>query len=482
MAEFVNFANGLLWSKVFIAIALLSGVYYTFRMKFLQFRHIKLMFKYMLNRNESSEGLSSFQALALSIAGRVGTGNIAGVASAIALGGPGAVFWMWVLALLGSCTTFVECTLGQIYKRVDNGELRGGPAYYIEKGLGIKWYALIFAFFSALALGFCTPGIQSNAIVSAMEGAFGVNRLIMGGVLTVLVAIIIFGGVKRISKVAEVVVPFMAISYILVSLVVLAFNIQHLPSVVALIVKSAFGAEQAFAGVVGAAISMGVKRGIYSNEAGMGTAVQAAAAADVSHPVKQGLVQAFSVYIDTLFVCTATAFMIIITGMYNVIGPSGTAIVENLPGVEAGPLFTQKAVETIIPGFGPAFIAISLLFFAFTTILGNYYAAETNIAYINSKLKAPWLLTGIRLVTLVAVFTSATRTASLAWAIGDMGVGVMSWLNLIAIALLSGVVFKVLKDFETQYKETGDAFFNPLDLGIKNADYWVKAEKEKKVL
>lgn len=480
MADFVNFANGLLWSKVFIGIALLSGVYYTFRTKFLQFRHIKLMLKYMMNRNSSSEGLSSFQALALSIAGRVGTGNIAGVASAIALGGPGAVFWMWILALLGSCTTFIECTLGQIYKRKDNGEFRGGPAYYIEKGLGIKWYAIIFAFTAAIALGFCTPGIQSNAIVSAMEGAFGINRVVMGGILTVLVAIIIFGGVKRISKVAEVVVPFMAISYIIVAMVILVANIGQLPNVVALIVKSAFGAEQAFAGVVGSAISMGVKRGIYSNEAGMGTAVQAAAAADVSHPVKQGLVQAFSVYIDTLFVCTATAFMIILTDMYNVIGPNG-AIVEHLPGVEAGPLFTQKAVETILPGFGPAFIAISLLFFAFTTILGNYYAAETNIAYINNKLKAPWLLTAIRLITLVAVFTSATRTASLAWAIGDLGVGLMSWLNLIAIAFLSGTVFKVLKDFEKQYHDTGDAIFNPIELGIKNADFWTDKNSSEKI-
>lgn len=477
MTNFVNFANGILWSNVFIVIALLSGVFYTFRTRFLQFRHIRLMLKYMLNRDKSNEGLSSFQALALSIAGRVGTGNIAGVASAIALGGPGAVFWMWILALLGSCTTFVECTLGQIYKQKDNGELRGGPAYYIEKGLGIKWYAVIFAFFSAVALGFCTPGIQSNAIVSAMEGAFGINRIVMGVIVTCLVAIIIFGGVKRISRVAEIIVPVMAVSYILVSMVILVANITKLPAVIALIFNSAFGAEQAFAGIVGSAIAMGVKRGIYSNEAGMGTAVQAAAAADVSHPVKQGLVQAFSVYIDTLFVCTGTAFMIIITGMYNIIGPNG-AIVENLPGVEAGPVFTQKAVETILPGFGPAFVAISLLFFAFTTILGNYYAAETNIAYINKKAKMPWILNALRVITLIAIITSATRSADLAWAIGDMGIGIMSWLNLIAIFFLSGIVVKVLKDFEKQYKETGDAVFNPDALGIKNANYWSKQKQQ----
>lgn len=479
MAQIVDFLNGILWSKIFIAFALLSGVYYTLGTKFIQFRKIKLMVKFMLNRNSSKEGVSSFQALALSLAGRVGTGNIAGVASAIALGGPGAVFWMWILALLGSATTFVECTLGQIFKTVDKGEFRGGPAYFIEKGLGIKWYALLFAFASAIALGFCTPGIQSNAIVSAMEGAFGINRVVMGAILTILVAIVIFGGVKRISKVAEVIVPVMALLYIAVALVILVANASQIPAVFSLIIKSAMGTEQAFAGIVGSAISMGVKRGIYSNEAGMGTAVQAAAAADVSHPVKQGLVQSFSVYIDTLFVCTATAFMIIVTGMYNVSTGVEGFIVENLPGVEAGPVFVQKAVETVLPGFGPSFIAISLLFFAFTTILGNYYAAETNIAYIGSKMKTGWLLNGLRVVTLIAVFTSATRSANLAWAIGDVGVGTMSWLNLIAIALLSKIAFKALKDFESQYKLTGDAFFDPVKLGIKNADFWEQKEESK---
>lgn len=430
------------------------------------------MIKYLADRTESSVGVSSFQALALSIAGRVGTGNIAGVATAIALGGPGAVFWMWVLALLGSATTFVESTLGQVYKSVDKGEFRGGPAYYIEKGLGIKWYALAFAFASAIALGYCTPGIQANAIASSLNNAFGINKMFVGGALVVLVGIIIFGGVKRISKVAEIVVPFMAISYLIVSLYIIFANASQIPAVFTLIVKSAFGAEQAFAGVVGAAISMGVKRGIYSNEAGMGTAVQAAAAADVSHPAKQGLVQAFSVYIDTLFVCTATAFMILITGMYNVSDSAGNFIVNNLPGVEAGPIFTQSAVESVIPGFGASFVAISLLFFAFTTILGNYYAAETNIAYIGRKLNSKWLLIGMRCVTLFAVFTGTTKTASLAWAIGDVGVGTMSWLNLVALLLLSKIAFNVLKDFEKQYKETGDAIFDPDALGIKNTEAW----------
>jgi AGCS family alanine or glycine:cation symporter len=479
MAQIVDFLNGFLWSKVFIGFSLLSGVYYTLGTKFVQFRTFKLMIKYLADRKESDTGVSSFQALALSIAGRVGTGNIAGVASAIAIGGPGAVFWMWILALLGSATTFVESTLGQVYKTVDDGEFRGGPAYYIEKGLGIKWYASLFAIASAIALGYCTPGIQSNAIASSMNNAFGINQQLMGGLLVVVVGAIIFGGVKRISKVAEIVVPFMAISYIVVSLFIILSNASSIPAVFALIVKSAFGANQAFAGIVGTAISMGVKRGIYSNEAGMGTAVQAAAAADVSHPAKQGLVQAFSVYIDSLFVCSATAFMILITGMYNVSDATGGFIIENLPGVEAGPIFTQNAVESVVSGFGANFVAISLLFFAFTTILGNYYAAETNIAYISRNMDSKWILIGLRLVTLFAVFTGTTKTASLAWAIGDVGVGVMSWLNLIAIALLSKIAFSVLKDFEEQYKQTGDAVFNPEKLGIKNTVAWGTKEKKK---
>ncbi|WP_026896195.1 alanine/glycine:cation symporter family protein [Clostridiisalibacter paucivorans] len=477
MENIVDFLNGIIWSNAMIILALGSGLYYSLRGRFLQLRHIKEMARLLLVRGKVDKGVSSFQALALSVAGRVGTGNIAGVATAIALGGPGSIFWMWVIAFLGASTSFVECTLGQIYKEDDNGQYRGGPAYFIEKGIGIKWYALAFAIATVFAFGLCTPGVQANAIAASLNNAFGITPMVTGSILVVGIALIIFGGVKRISRVAEIVVPFMAIAYILIALLVIAMNITKLPSIIALIVKSAFAAESAFAGMVGSAIAWGVRRGIYSNESGMGSAVQAAAAAEVSHPAKQGLVQAFSVYIDTLFVCSATAFMILITGMYNVENPAGGFIVNNLPGIEIGPVYTQKAMESVFSSFGGAFVAISLLFFAFTTILGNYYAAETNMAYINKKIGQKWLITVLRIATLIAVFTGAFRTAKLAWAIGDVGVGAMTWLTLIAIMILSNIAFKVLKDYEEQKAAGKDPKFDPKKLDIKNADIWIE-EKE----
>ena len=276
-----------------------------------------------------SEGVSSFQAFAMSVAGRVGTGNIAGVATAIAMGGPGAVFWMWAIAFLGAGSSFIECALGQVYKEEINGEYRGGPAYYIEKAMGKKWYAVLFATATVIGMGIFAPGVQSNSIAAGVTNAFGLSPIITGAITTVLLAFIVFGGTKNLGKVAEIVVPFMAIAYIIVALIVLAVNITAVPSMFALIIKSAFGADQAFGGIVGYAIQWGVKRGIYSNEAGQGTGPQSAAAAEVSHPAIQGLVQAFAVYFDTLFVCSATAFMILSTGKYNVVNPAGGFIVEN---------------------------------------------------------------------------------------------------------------------------------------------------------
>lgn len=472
MTQLVDKINGLLWGNVFVLFALLSGLYYTLRTKFVQFRSIKLMTKFMLEKNTTETGRSSFQAFALSIAGRVGTGNIAGVATAIAIGGPGAVFWMWMSAILGAGTTVIECTLAQIYKSTEDGEFRGGAQYFIEKGLGKKTFAMMFAISSVVALGFCTPGVQSNAIADAMNVAFGFNKLIIGIIIAIVVAITIFGGVKRISKVAEIVVPVMAIVYILVAMIMIIFNIAEVPKVFSLIFSSAFGAKQAFAGIVGSAITMGVKRGIYSNEAGMGTAAQAAATATTSHPAKQGLVQAFSVYIDTLLVCTATAIMILLTGMYNVEG-----VVENLPGVQAGPGFVQHAINNFIPGFGSVFVALSLLFFAFTTILGNYYAAETGVAYISTKAKninKKWLIGALRITTIFAIINFAPKSSGLAWGIADLGIGVMSWLNFIALLLLSKIALKVFNDFEDQYKKTGDAVFEPQKLGITTADAWTQ--------
>lgn len=462
--------NGVLWSNFFVAFALLSGVYYTIRTKGAQFRYIKIMGKYMLEKNDTGIGRSAFQSFALTLSARVGTGNIAGVASAIAVGGPGAIFWMWLVALLGAGTTIIECTLSQVYKSVEGNEYRGGAQYFIDKGLGMGWYAVIFAISSVIALGFCTPGMQSNAIADAMNVAFGIDKTIIGVLIAVMTAVTIFGGIKRISRVAETIAPVMAIIYLVIAVIMILINITKIPAVFSLIFSSAFGVKSAFGGIVGTAVMMGVKRGIYSNEAGMGTAAQAAATAKVSHPVKSGLVQALSVFIDTLFVCTSTAIMILLTGMYNVEG-----VVENLPGVQAGPGYIQNAIDTMIPGFGTVFVALAMLFFAYTTILGNYYAAETGVAYISNKfkkIKQIYLVNALRILTLVSILLFCAQPSDLAWALADIGMGTMSWLNFIALLLLSNIAIKVFNDFEEQYKKTGDAIFDPKKLGIKNTDAW----------
>lgn len=474
MEQVVNWLNDIIWSQALIYLCLGVGLFYTIATRFLQVRHMKDIFKLMFKGGKSEAGISSFQALTLALSGRVGTGNIAGVATAIAFGGPGAVFWMWAMAFLGAGSAFIEATLGQVYKVKQDGLFRGGPAYYIEKGLKVKWYAVLFAGVTVIATGILLPGVQANSIALSVDNAFGISPAITGAIVVALLAIIIFGGVKRIARVAELVVPFMAAGYILVALIITFMNITELPAVLKLIFSSAFGADAAFGGILGAAISWGVKRGIYSNEAGQGTAPHAAAAAEVSHPAKQGIVQAFSVYVDTLLVCSATAFMIIITGMYNVAPEGKPEIVNNLGDIEPGPGYTQAAVESVFPGFGAPFVALSLFFFAFTTIMAYYYMAETNLAYINRKTKRPWTIFALKVVICGMVFYGSVKTAGLAWALGDVGVGSMAWLNIIAILLLTKPTLKVLRDYEAQLKDGKDPVFDPVKLGIEDADFWEK--------
>lgn len=477
MINIVNQINNIIWSQPLIYLCLGAGLFFSLATRFLQVRHIKDMFLLMFKGKSSDAGVSSFQALSIALSGRVGTGNIAGVATAIASGGPGAVFWMWVIAFLGAGSAFVEAALGQVYKIKKDGQFRGGPAYYIEKGLRIKWYAIVFAIVTVISTGLLLPGVQANSIAASMNKAFKISPIITGLALILILGIIIFGGVKRIASVAQVAVPFMAIGYILIALIIVILNISQLPDVIALIFRSAFGSDAVFGGILGSAISWGVKRGIYSNEAGQGTAPHAASAAEVSHPAKQGLVQAFSIYIDTLFICSATAFMILITGMYNVTPANQEPIVTNLPGVEAGPAYTQNAVESAFPGFGAPFVAISLLFFAFTTIMAYYYMAETNLAYINRKVRRVWSEYALKILILASVLYGCVRTAELAWTLGDIGVGSMAWLNVIAILLLAKPALKVLKDYEDQKKEGKDPVFDPVKLGIKDADFWKQEYK-----
>ena len=489
MQEVIDAINGLIWSEALIYLALGAGLFFSLLTRFVQVRLFREMIHLLFSSKESAQGISSFQALSVSLSGRVGTGNIAGVAAAIGFGGPGAVFWMWVVAFLGAATAYIESALGQIYKEEDEGQYRGGPAYYIEKALGQKWYAWIFAVSTIIAVGLLLPGVQSNSIGNAAELAFGAERsletslgvisytkIVTAVIVVSILGIIIFGGVKRIAHVTQVVVPFMALGYIVMAFGIIGMHISELPAILSMIVKDAF---TPMAGV-GAAIGWGVKRGVYSNEAGQGTGPHAAAASEVQHPAQQGLVQAFSVYIDTLFICSATAFMILITNQYFVTGvENGVSGGLLMSDVQANsPAFTQYALQSVLGGFGKTFVAIALFFFAFTTLLAYYYIAETNVAYIRRTIRFPGELTVLKLALMASVFYGTVRTADLAWGLGDIGVGLMAWLNIIAILILffmGSPAIKALRDYETQRKAGVSQYsFDPEALGIKNADFWTK--------
>ena len=492
MTDLISTVNNVVWSSALVYLCLGAGLFFSLMTRFVQVRQFPEMIRLLRSGRASAAGISTFQALAVSLSGRVGTGNIAGVAAAIGFGGPGAVFWMWVVAFLGASTAYVESTLGQIYKEVDDGQYRGGPAFYIEKALGQKWYAWLFALTTVFACGLLLPGVQANAIGNAVDLAAGgarmvatplgdvsLAKLIMGAAVTVALAVIIFGGVKRIARFTQVVVPAMAVLYIISALVIIGMNLSAVPGIIMLILGDAF---TPMAGL-GAVIGWGVKRGIYSNEAGQGTGPHAAAAAEVDHPAQQGLVQAFSVYVDTLFICSATAFMILITGAYHVTGVeaavSGGSLMASVD--PNSPAFTQMAVSSVFTGIGGPFVALALFFFAFTTLLSYYYIAETNVAYIRRTFNIPGLMLLLKLALLGSAFYGAIRAAGTAWALGDIGVGVMAWMNIIGILLIflaARPAIKALRDYEAQ-KRAGVARyrFDPKALGIKNADFWEQRDQ-----
>ena len=492
----VNAVNSVVWGTwglslfpILVILCLLAGLFYTIQTRFVQVRMFSEMVRLLKSNKSSAQGISSFQALTVSLSGRVGTGNIAGVATAIGFGGPGAIFWMWIVAILGAATAYIEATLGQIYKETDadTGEYRGGPAFYIERAMGQKWYAWIFAIATILACGVLLPTVQSNAIGNAIAqtisegsqittsmGVFSSTKIITGLVVVTLLGFIIFGGVKRIANFAQVVVPFMALAYILTALTVIGLNIDQLPRIIGMIFADAF---TPMAGL-GAAIGLGVKRGVYSNEAGQGTAPHAAAAAEVDHPAQQGLVQSFSIYIDTLFICTATAFMILITGMFNVGTADAGFIIQNIASdISAeGPAFTQMAIESVMPGIGNPFIAVALFFFSFTTLLAYYYIAESNVAYIRRSFKMPGAVLLLKLALITAVFFGTVIEAKIVWDLGDIGLGIMAWVNIIGILIIflrGKPAIRALKDYEEQ-KAAGVTHytFDPKKLNIKNAHFW----------
>lgn len=483
LANITGIINGYIWAIPLVVVAIVVGLFFTISMGVPQVRLIKDMVKYLLKGNsDSKEGISSFQGFAMALGGRIGVGNIAGVATAICFGGPGAVFWMWLIAIVGAGSAYAESSLAQIYKEKIGGEYRGGPAYYIEKGFSNmpkfgRAFAILFAITGVIANGFTGPTIQAFNITDATKNAWGISPWITGAVIAILFALIVFGGMKRIGRTAEIIVPIMAIAYIVLALIILFVNYDRIIPTFGVIFRSAFNMEALYGAVWGSTIIWGVKRGIYSNEAGMGSGAHASAAAEVSHPAKQGLAQSFSVYVDTLLVCTATAIMIISTNMFNVQNENTKEfVVQNIStDINPGTGYTQLAIDTLIPGFGSGFIAIAVFFFAFTTLLSFAFYTDANASYIargaKSESTRKAIVTGSKVILTAIIFWGSIRSSDAAWNLADIGVGLMAWVNLIAIFLLQNKVRTVFKDYEKQKKLGLDPVFVPEDCGI-DAPLW----------
>ena len=430
--------NDLLWTYILIIMLLGCALWFSIRTSFVQFHMLKEMIRLLGDSTSKPQGntrhVSSFQAFAISLASRVGTGNLAGVATAISIGGPGAVFWMWIIALLGASSAFVESTLAQLYKVRGKDSFIGGPAYYMKRGLKQPWMGIVFAILIIFTFAFSFNTVQSNTICAAFEQAFQVDNTLMGIILTGLTVLIIFGGIQRIAKVSSIIVPLMALGYILLAFTIVLMNITRLPEVIEIIIANAFGWEQALGGGIGIALMQGIKRGLFSNEAGMGSAPNVAATADVSHPVKQGLIQTLGVFTDTLIICTCTAFIILFSGMYA-------------NGETNGIQLTQMALDNEIGSGGTIFVAIAILFFAFSSIIGNYFYGEANLRYITENKKIILLF---RIISGSMVMFGALASLDLVWGIADICMGLMAIFNLIAITLLGKYAFRLLEDYRSQ--------------------------------
>ena len=446
MTDLINLLNDLLWGSILVYLLVGVGIYFTLRLGFIQFRHFGHMFSVLKNsRKDDSAGISSFQALCTSLAARVGTGNMAGVAVALTAGGPGAIFWMWMTAMLGMATSYAESTLAQLYKTRDkDGNYRGGPAYYMEKGLGMRWMGVLFSIFLLLAFGLVFNAVQANSITNAIHTAFHFDEIYIGIGIVILSGIVIFGGIRKIARTAEIIVPFMALAYLAIALFVVFSNIEKLPDIIALIFKSAFGFQQAAAGGVGYAIAQaminGVKRGLFSNEGGMGSAPNAAATATPypPHPASQGYVQMLGVFTDTIVICSATVAIILMSGEYV---PH-----SDITGIE----LTQRALSAQVGSWGGPFIALAIFFFAFTSIIANYAYAETNLIFLEHKNKKGLMV--FRFVFLSMVMFGSLANLPTVWSMADVSMALMAIVNLVAILLLSGIVVKLTKDYNKQLK------------------------------
>ncbi|WP_019241399.1 amino acid carrier protein [Bacillus massilioanorexius] len=461
-----NINNGIL-TYILIAVLLSLGLFFSIKTDFVQFRYFGEMFRLLTDKatitNEGKRGISSFQAFCISTASRVGTGNLAGVATAITFGGPGAVFWMWLIAFLGGASSFIESTLAQVYKVKDKDGYRGGPAYYMEKGLKNRKLGIVFAVIITFCFGLVFNSVQSNTISMAFKESYGINTFVIGLVLALLTALVIFGGVKRIAHVVQIVVPVMALLYLAIAIFVVIINITEIPRLFKLIIESAFGLDQAFAGGMGAAIMYGIKRGLFSNEAGMGSAPNAAASAAVTHPVKQGLIQTLGVFTDTILICSATAFIILLSN----------ATTTDAQGIN----LTQVALMEHIGPWAGTFVSIAIFLFAFSSIIGNYYYGETNIEFIKDNKIALYVY---RVGVILMVIFGAVANLSVVWTLADVFMSVMALINLVAIALLYKVAIRALQDYRAQRKQGKDPIFNRDVLDdTSGVEYWHGEIKEK---
>ncbi|SUM71907.1 alanine/glycine:cation symporter family protein [Staphylococcus hominis] len=466
----VQVGNDLIWSQYLIGLLLTVGIFFTISSKFVQLRMLPEMFRALVEKPETlkngEKGISPFQAFAISAGSRVGTGNIAGVATAIVLGGPGAVFWMWIIAFIGAASAFIEATLAQVYKVHDKeGGFRGGPAYYITKGLNQKWLGITFAVLITVTFAFVFNTVQSNTIAESLRTQYHISPVITGIILAIITAIIIFGGVRSIATLSSLIVPIMAIVYIGIVLVILLMNFDQIIPMIGTIIKSAFGIEQVAGGAVGTAILQGIKRGLFSNEAGMGSAPNAAATAAVPHPVKQGLLQSLGVFFDTMLVCTATAIMILLY--------SGLKFGEKAPqGVEV----TQSALNEHLGSPGGIFLTVAITLFAFSSVVGNYYYGQSNIEFL-SKNKA--ILFIFRCLVVVLVFIGAVVKTETVWSTADLFMGLMAIVNLVSIIGLSNIAFAVMKDYIQQKRAGLKPVFKPenLEINLFGIESWGREDK-----
>ncbi len=457
ISSIVNSGNNVLWTYILIILLIVAGLYFSFGTKFVQIRLFPEMFRLIVEKRDGESGVSPFQAFTISAASRVGTGNITGVALAIGVGGPGAVFWMWIIAILGMATAFIESTLAQVYKVKDGNTFRGGPAYYMEKALGQRKLGIIFSILLTFSFGFIFNAVQSNTIATSVGEAFDIKPAIIGIILVALTALIIFGGVHRIVKVTQILVPVMAIFYLLVALFVVVTNFSEIPHVFNLIFTHAFGLQEAAGGAIGAAIMQGVRRGLFSNEAGMGSVPNAAATANTSHPAKQGLVQSLGVFFDTIMICTATAFIIILAGLYD-------------KGESDGIILTQNSLAVQVGDWAPYFIAIAIIFFAFSSIIGNYYYGESNIEFMDAH--KGWMFS-YRILVLAMVMFGSVAQVQLVWNLADLFMGLMALINIAIIIILGKIAFLVLDDFTQQRKAGKNPVFYAKSIPtLKNTDCW----------